>query len=134
MKRAYFDSSAIAKLVREERESVALLDFLEEPMEATTSAISEVEVARALRRHGVSVQDVTEALRGFIVVSLDADIRARAAALDPPTLRSLDAVHLTTAFAVGTENLYLVTYDDRLAEAARAHGLRVAQPGKVVRS
>lgn len=130
MKRAYFDASAIAKLIHAERESLALVDFIEDPLEATTSAISEIEVTRALRRHGIQPAEVAEALRGFIVVAIDADIRARAAALDPPTLRSLDAVHLATAFAIGHTELLFVTYDDRLADAARAHGLSVAQPGR----
>lgn len=130
MTRAYFDSSAIAKLVYEERESLALVSFLEEPMEAVTSTISTVEVARALKRHGVAPSDVAEALRGFIVVSVDADICARAVEFEPATLRSLDAFHLATAFAVGADGLQVVTYDDRLAEAARRYGFVVAQPGR----
>ena len=130
MKRAYFDASAIAKLVHEELESQALVDFLEDPMEASTSAISEVEVVRALRRHGAQAAAVAEALRGFVVVSVDAGIRTQAAALNPLMLRSLDAVHLATAIAVGTDGLHLVTYDERLAEAARVYGLTVVQPGR----
>ncbi len=131
MKRAYFDASAIAKLIREERESLALVDFLEEPMEAVTSALSEVEVPRELRPYGVSAEEVAGALKGFVVVSISPDILARAAALDPPSMRSLDALHLATAMAVGTDGLHVVTYDDRLAAAARAYGLAVAQPGRI---
>lgn len=130
MKRAYFDASAIAKLIREEQESLALVDFLEDPMEAVTSALSEIEVARALRRYGVTAEEVAEALRGFVVVSMDADVRARAGSLEPVAMRSLDALHLATAMAIGAEGLHVVTYDDRLAAAARAHGLAVAQPGR----
>lgn len=132
MKRAYFDSSAIAKLLREEPESLALVDFLEEPMEATTSALSEVEVARALMRSGITPDEVADALRAFIVISIDEPIRARAAALAPPAIRSLDAIHLATALAVGADGLHLVTYDDRLADAARAHGVTVVQPGRLL--
>lgn len=131
MKRAYFDASAIAKLIREEQESLALVDFLDEPMEAVTSALSAVEVPRALSRYGVAVEEVSEALKGLIVVSIDADILGRAGALEPPALRSLDALHLATAMAVGTDGLQVVTYDDRLAAAARAHGLTVVQPGRI---
>jgi predicted nucleic acid-binding protein len=134
VKRAYFDASAVAKLVHEERESPALVDFLEDPMEVTTSAISEVEVTRALRRYRIPSDEISDALRGFTVVSIDAEIRAHAAALDPPTVRSLDAIHLATALAVGTDGLEVVTYDDRLAEAAEAHGLSVVQPGRPPRA
>lgn len=130
MRRVYFDASAIAKLIHAERESQALLDFLDDPMEATTSAISDVEVTRALRRHGISADEVAEALHGFIVVGVDAGILATAGAFDPPALRSLDAVHLATALAVGPGGLEVVTYDDRFAEAARAAGLAVVQPGR----
>jgi predicted nucleic acid-binding protein len=130
VKRAYFDASAIAKLIHEERESLALVDFLDDPMEAVTSAMSGVEVPRALRRHGVADEEVAEALKGLIVVSVDADILARASALEPTTLRSLDALHLATALAVGTDGLQVVTYDDRLAQAAREQGLTVVQPGR----
>ncbi len=133
MRRAYFDSSAIAKLVREEVESSALVDYLEEPMEATTSVVSEIEVIRALARHHVPAADVADAMRGFILVAVDERVRATAAALEPATLRLLDALHLATALAVGPDGLELVTYDDRLAEAARTHGVRVAQPGRPAR-
>jgi predicted nucleic acid-binding protein len=51
-----------------------------------------------------------------------------AGTLDPPELRSLDALHLATALELGDEIDALVTYDRRLADAARAHGLRVESP------
>ena len=40
----------------------------------------------------------------------------------------LDAIHLATAMAMGPELDAFVTYDDRLAEAARAIGLPVVRP------
>lgn len=129
MRRVYFDSAAIVKLVHAERESMALLQFLESPVEAFTSIVSEVEVRRALRRHGCEAGDVDEALGGFFVLAFHRDIRRRAVSLDPLTLRSLDAIHLATALSLGDPDLELATYDDRLAVAARAHGLRVVQPG-----
>jgi hypothetical protein len=43
-------------------------------------------------------------------------------------LRSLDAIHLATARELGDELGSLVTYDDRMAAAARALGHRVAAP------
>jgi predicted nucleic acid-binding protein len=133
VRRAYFDASAITKLVHEERESLALVDFLVEPMDVVTSAISEVEVVRALRRYRIAPEEVADALRGFVVVAIDAEIRAQAAALDPPTVRSLDAIHLATAMALGADGLDVVTYDDRLADAADAHGFTVVQPGRPAR-
>jgi len=46
-----------------------------------------------------------------------------------PELCSLDAAHLATALSLEVD-LDFVTYDDRLAAAARAAGLRVVQPGR----
>jgi predicted nucleic acid-binding protein len=129
MTRAYFDASAIVKLVHHERESSALFALLDDDLEACTSAMSEIEVTRTLMRLGVSTADGDDALRGFYVIGIDAAIRARAARLGPRTVRSLDAIHLATALEVGAD-VRLVTYDDRLAEAARAQGVMVVQPGR----
>ena len=43
-------------------------------------------------------------------------------------LRSLDAIHLATALLIREDVDALLTYDDRLAAAATAHGLQVATP------
>jgi predicted nucleic acid-binding protein len=63
------------------------------------------------------------------VVELDEDIARVAAAMGPATLRTLDALHLATAAALASDLDAFVTYDDRLAEAARAIGLPVLRPG-----
>jgi predicted nucleic acid-binding protein len=48
--------------------------------------------------------------------------------MQPSALRSLDAIHLATAEQLEDELGDFVTYDERLANAAAAHGFRVAQP------
>ena len=48
--------------------------------------------------------------------------------LDPSILRTLDAVHLAAALDLGDDLEALVTYDDRLAEAAVASGIEVIAP------
>jgi len=48
--------------------------------------------------------------------------------LDPTLLRSLDAVHLAAALSLGDDLEGIVTYDDRLAEAAQANGVPVVSP------
>ena len=52
----------------------------------------------------------------------------QAGRLDPPTLRSLDAIHLAAALDLGDDLDGLVTYDDRLAEAATLNGIAVTTP------
>lgn len=128
MTRSYFDSSAIVKLTHLERESQSLIDYLDNnDIEATASVVSEVEVIRALRRVRADPKD---AVRGFYLVNLDPDILREAQSLGSPMLRTLDAIHLATALAIGDPKLAFVTYDDRQAEAARAAGLKVVQPGR----
>ena len=129
MTRAYFDASAIVKLVHHERESMALFDLLDQDLEACTSGLSEIEVVRTLGRLGLPTEGAEDVLRGFYIIGIDAAIRARAARLGPAKIRSLDAIHLATALEVGAD-ISLVTYDDRLADAARAQALRVVQPGR----
>ena len=48
--------------------------------------------------------------------------------LQPAELRSLHAIHLATAQQFDIELNHLVTYDDRMAAAAQALGLRVMSP------
>jgi len=44
-------------------------------------------------------------------------------------LRSLDAIHLASAQQLGTAVKQLITYDERMAVAAKAAGWSVASPG-----
>ena len=128
MMRCYFDSSAIAKLTQLEAESQALIDFLDgHEIEASTSILAEVEVMRTLRRNRL---DYDQAVRGFYLLQIDDDVRREAVRVGSPQLRSIDAIHVATALAVGDEDLKFVTYDDRQADAARAAGLTVVQPGR----
>ena len=77
----------------------------------------------------MDLQDRLEAvLEGLAVVALADEIVARAARVGPPMLRTLDAIHLATGFALGPDLTALVTYDARQADAARALGIAVATP------
>jgi predicted nucleic acid-binding protein len=117
------------KLVIEEPESHAIRHLLGSHQDQFASALVEVEVVRAVAR--VAPGNVAEAQRvvsQLPVVEPTETIRRHAAALDPPTLRTLDAIHLATALAAGDELDGLLTYDTRLAAAAAAHGLTVLAP------
>lgn len=52
-----------------------------------------------------------------------------AAAALTGAVRTLDAIHVASAEVLGSELTALVTYDIRMADAARASGLPVATPG-----
>ena len=127
----YLDTSALVKLVVAEAETPALRAWLESnsPV-AVTSDLARTELFRAVRRvdpsrspHARSVLDA------LIVISLTSHIFDAAGLLDPVVLRSLDAIHLAAALELGDDLDALVTYDDRMGEAARALGIRVLSPG-----
>ena len=62
------------------------------------------------------------------VIEPSESIRARAAVLEPMTLRSLDALHLATALEIADELDGLVTYDRRRLDAAGTLGLTTFTP------
>ncbi len=62
------------------------------------------------------------------IMAITEEIAGQASRLDPPLLRSLDAIHLASALALGEELEGIVTYDRRLAEAARQLGIPVFSP------
>ena len=125
----YLDSSAIVKLAVAEAESAALRRYLRRRRPVVASALARTEVGRALLplgdeavRRGADVLARVELLR---VSDRVLDVAAR---LQPPGLRSLDAVHLATAQQLGSDLARVVTYDDRLSRAAAAMGWTVVAP------
>jgi uncharacterized protein len=93
------------------------------------SAIVEVEVIRAVRRRVPQLILQAQAVVAQIsVIELTETIRARAAELEPVTLRSLDALHLATALEIGADLGAVITYDALMAGAAESLGLAVLAP------
>ncbi len=127
---AYLDSSALLKLLQHEPESEALVAYLDRPMRAVCSSLCIAEVARTVQRAGWSTEEARSLLEALVLVDLSPPLLWRAAGLGPDTLRTVDAIHVAAALMVDDPALDFVTYDARLAEAARANGLRVTQPGR----
>jgi hypothetical protein len=126
----YLDSSALVKLVVAEPESGALRRFLRRHPRRISSALARVEVPRAVRFQGARAVDrATKVLARIGLVRIDDALLDAAAALDPRVLRSLDAIHLASAQAVGDDLDCVVTYDRRMSEAAGALTLPVRSPG-----
>ncbi|MGH3915402.1 MAG: type II toxin-antitoxin system VapC family toxin, partial [Pseudonocardiaceae bacterium] len=67
-------------------------------------------------------------LRDHAEIQLTSAIRDAAANVSG-IVRSLDAIHVASADALGPELIALVTYDRRMADAAHKAGLPVAMPG-----
>ena len=130
MSALYLDSSAFVKLAVEEAESRAMRAFLaEHEARRVSSALLRVESLRAVRFLGPEALAMTrEALRRVDLIGIDDRILDAAGILEPQVLRTLDAIHLATALAVGDDLEAIVTYDERMAEAARLVGLSTATP------
>ena len=131
MSLVYLDSSALVKLIVREPESAALAKFLQGHSERVASALSLTEVPRALGRAGfgaVERRRAREILTRVALVDVDRRTLAAAAALDPPTLRTLDAIHLATALTLREDLAALVTYDRRLAAAAKRADIEALAP------
>jgi len=73
-------------------------------------------------------KNADEVVAQVSVIDVGEPIRARAALLEPATIRPLDALHLATAIEVGDALDAVITYDARMAEAARSLGLVVNAP------
>jgi predicted nucleic acid-binding protein len=137
---AYFDSSAIVKLVLAEHGSM-LVRELWDGFEPYTSVVSIAEsrsaVARAERGGRVDALSSRRAVRNLkahfesaTLVDVDRTLAEQAASLaETHGLRGFDAIHLATAKAtVGRERMKLVVaWDDDLAGAAFAEGINVAR-------
>jgi len=126
----YLDSSAFIKLVIEETESAAVRSFLaSRVVRRVSSALLRTESLRAVRHLGPdALATVREGLRRVDLIGIDDRILDSAGTLEPGVLRTLDAIHLATALAVGDDLEAIVTYDERMVEAARLLGLSTATP------
>lgn len=127
----YVESSALVKLAAPEAETAALRRFLSRWPLRATSALALTEVPRAVRRASPRPRDWARAprvLASLVLVQLTEDLLRAAGTLEPPLLRSLDAIHLACAQALGSDLAGFVTYDDRLAQAAQQHGITVYTP------
>ena len=94
-----------------------------------SSALLRTEALRAVRHLGVdALARAREGLRRVDLVGIDDRILDTAGTLEPRVLRTLDAIHVATAMAVGDDLEAIVTYDERMLEAARLLGLSTATP------
>lgn len=129
----YLDSSAIVKLAVREAETDALIawrDGVSDDDVVATCEIAVTEVRRAVARVGGDVDDAQAHVDALAHLVVDRDLLLAASALEPPSMRTLDAIHLAAASTLGAELGAVVTYDERMALAARAIGLVVMAPGR----
>lgn len=125
----YLDSSALVKLVVREAETLKLEAYLRDLDVLVSSELALVEVVRGVRAHGSAAVARAHALLERIeLLALDTRVLRDAAGLDGAVLRSLDAIHLASARSLAPDLADVVTYDVRMAGAARVLGLPVTAP------
>ncbi|NPV09095.1 MAG: type II toxin-antitoxin system VapC family toxin [Anaerolineae bacterium] len=136
----YYDASALVKRYVLEPGAADVGALMAADGSPITGAASGAEVpaalAKATRLGSVSLEDARAALQAFLHeweryerIPLDGRLGREAGELAwRHGLRGFDAVHLAAAIRAGQlhgESVTLVTYDHRLAEAAKAAGLEV---------
>jgi len=128
----YADASAIIKLYLAEPNSEVARETLRGDPEWISACLTIVEVRRNLARL-LEGEELARARAEFsrdwsdvLSVALDDPTSERAAALAEATgVKTLDALHLAAAEKAGGGRLPIVTFDLRLAEAARSLGWEV---------
>jgi predicted nucleic acid-binding protein len=131
----YFDSCALVKLLVTEAETAALQEYLatKASVPQVTAELARAEVVRVVRR--AAPKDLAlHAAAAELVDRLDQVALARelldeAGNVADPHVRTLDAIHLAAALRLAEALTAFVTYDHRLAAAARSVGLPVQAPG-----
>ena len=124
------DTSALVKLIVDEPETGALREWLAvEPREPVSCDLARTELLRVVRRtapdRAVAARRLLEAVT---LTQVTTAVFEQAGRLDPASLRSLDAIHLSAALDLGDDLDGLVTYDSALARAAASAGIKVAAP------
>lgn len=126
----YLDTSSLVKLVVAEPETTALRSWLADANDDLVACdLVRTELLRAVRRVVPDrVRSAREVLDALALIEVSTAVFEQAGRLDPAAMRSLDAIHLAAALDLGDDLDALVTYDDRLAHAAAAHGVAVVAP------
>jgi predicted nucleic acid-binding protein len=133
--KVYVDTSVLLRIVFGERSPLRQWRSIDV---AISSEIIRVEALRTFDRARLNAKlsdeevaerrgNLLDVLSGFHLARLDRTVLRRAAEPFPTALRTLDALHLSTALLARREHpsLVLATHDEELARAARAVGLLV---------
>ena len=127
----YVDTSALVKLVASEPETPAFQSWRAQlHQDLVASDLVRTELLRVAHRltqaHILVAKEVLDSVR---LVRVGERVFEQAGFLNPPSLRSLDAIHLASALDLGRDLEGMVTYDRKLAEAARLNNVTVMSPG-----
>lgn len=129
MRSVYLDTSVLGRILLDEPDAPAIRHELSHFERHVSSGLLSVELHRlGLRENLLAL--VSELLSGKVLIPVDAEILTAAETIAPPTVATLDAIHLATAVNLSSAGQLdaLMTYDKQLAIGAREHGLEVLAP------
>ncbi|CAN5238151.1 type II toxin-antitoxin system VapC family toxin [soil metagenome] len=123
------DTSALGRVLLGEPDAAAVVRELREFDRHIASRLLRVELRRLALREGL-LDHADQLLSGLSLLPLDQAVLDAAETVQPASVATLDAIHLVTALRLADEALIdtVLTYDARLADGARAHGLAVIAP------
>ena len=127
--RIYADSSAIIKLIKEEEESSAVRSLFSH--EICTSILSVLEVNRFVETFRLKgpFDEFNRFTRDAYFVDLSIPVMVHLTNLKLPSfVKTLDAIHLGTAFLLKLSIDAILTYDMKMQRGAEALGLKVLAP------
>ena len=129
MRTVYVDTSALGRILLGEPDAPLILGALDRFDSYVASRLMALELRRLALRH--DQRDPAELLLdGASLVPITEAVLAVADAVGPASVAALDAIHLATALELAGAGVIdaMMTYDARLAEAARQHGITVIAP------
>lgn len=125
----YLDTSALGRILLAEPGAREVLARLAEFEQRVASRLLRIELRRlGLRTGRLAAAD--QLLAGVALIPVDDELLTTAELVAPDTVATLDALHLATALRLDEHGSLdaVMTFDRRLADGARHHGLTVIGP------
>jgi predicted nucleic acid-binding protein len=125
----YVDTSALGRVLHLQPEKPEIERVLVQFPGRVSSRLLGVELRRLALRDQLETR-AEELLEDIAFVPLDDAVLAAAERMEPRRVATLDAIHLATAVRLAGDREIdaILTYDLRLAEGARHHGIAVLSP------
>ncbi len=124
----YLDTSALLKLIINEKESPALRKIVGDS--EVTSNLTRLEVARTLKPYSAKAKENAGTIFNFIaLIPVNSEIMALAElVIEASELKAADAIHVASALRLGTLIEGIITYDKEMAASAARLGIKVLAP------
>ncbi|MGP0039006.1 MAG: PIN domain-containing protein [Solirubrobacteraceae bacterium] len=125
----YVDTSALGRVLLAEPDAAVIRATLANYEEQWSSDRVTVELGRLGKLHALRA-DAHQLLSNIRLVRITSPRLRTAAAIDPPEVRTLDAIHLSAAAALHSAGTVaaVLTFDSQLQAGCQHHGIAVEAP------